>query len=181
MAGPRVTPGDIERILREQAAAHPDGPPPPSVVLLAELPGHADGFIGCIEVTTTDAAAAVAAPGQPALDGYLGARACVAFFCACSQRLLQRAGMLAVEPRFGSRGVGRALVAAGEALSRDVYGCAAVVLFVLSVRDDILAWYTRRGYERTGLRVEARELIASIQQDARLLVEADFVVLRRVL
>ena len=89
--------------------------------------------------------------------------------------------MLAVESRFGSRGVGRALVAAGEALSRDVYGCAAVVLFVLSVRDDILAWYTRRGYQRTGLRVEARELIASIQQDAKLLVEADFVVLRRVL
>ena len=89
--------------------------------------------------------------------------------------------MLAVEPRFGSRGVGRALVAAGEALSREVYGAAAVVLFVLSVRADILAWYERRGYARTGLRVEAASLIASIQQDAKLLVDADFLVLRRVL
>ena len=90
--------------------------------------------------------------------------------------------MLAVDPRYGSRGVGRALVAAGEAMSRDVYGASAIVLFVLSVRDDILAWYTRRGYAPTGLRVEARPLIESIRQgEASLLVEAHFVVLRRVL
>jgi hypothetical protein len=91
VAGPRVTPGDIERILREQAAARSDSPPPPSVVLLAELPGHADGFIGCIEVTTTDAAAAVAAPGQPALDGYLGALACVLRLSCAPFLTLQRA------------------------------------------------------------------------------------------
>ena len=92
--------------------------------------------------------------------------------------------MLFVEPRFGSRGVGRALVDAGEALSRELYGCKAVVLFVLSVRDDILAWYTRRGYQRTGLRVEARDIVASVQHEgekAQLLVDADFLVLRRVL
>ena len=89
--------------------------------------------------------------------------------------------MLAVEPRFGSRGVGRALVAAGEALSRDVFGAAAVVLFVLSVRHDILAWYTRRGYAHTGLRAEARSLIEGICEESRLLADADFVILRRVL
>ena len=156
-----MTPEDVDAILRAQAAPRPDGAPPPSIVLLAELPGTADGFVGCIEVTTTDAAASVAAPGDPPRDGYLG--------------------MLAVAPEFGSRGVGRALVAAGEALSREVYGAAAVVLFVLSVRADILRWYERRGYARTGLRVEAASLIASIQQDARLLVDADFIILRRVL
>ena len=162
MKGPRVTPEDVEKILREQTAPRPDGSPPPSIVLLAELPGTADGsFVGCIEVTTTDAAASVAAPHHPLLDGYLG--------------------MLAVLPEFGSQGIGRALVAEGERLSREVYGAAAVVLFVLSVRDDILRWYERRGYARTGLRVEAASLIASIQQDAKLLVDADFLVLRRVL
>jgi len=163
--GPRVTLANVEKQLREQCAARPDATPPPSVVLLAQLPDRnsddQDAFIGCIEVTTTDACASVAAPGGAALDGYLG--------------------MLAVDPAHGSRGVGRALVAAGEALSRDLYGCEAVVLYVLSVRDDILEWYARSGYERTGLRVEARNLIESIQADASLLVDADFIVLRRVL
>ena len=162
MAGPRVTADDVARLLREQATPRPDGTPPPSIVLLAELPGTSDGsFVGCIEVTTTDAAAAVAAADHPPRDGYLG--------------------MLAVAPQCGSQGIGRALVAAGERLSREVYGAAAVVLFVLSVRDDILRWYERRGYARTGLRTEAACLIANIQQDAKLLVDADFVILRRVL
>ena len=162
VVGPRVTPEDVARILGEQVAARPDCSPPPSIVLLAELPGTTDGsFVGCIEVTTTDAAASVAAPHHPPRDGYLG--------------------MLAVAPQFGSRGIGRALVAEGERVSREVYGAAAVVLFVLSVRADILLWYERRGYARTGLRVEAASLIASIQQDAKLLVDADFLVLRRVL
>ncbi len=110
-------------------------------------------------MTTTDAAAAVRAPGDPPRDGYLG--------------------MLAVDSRFGSRGVGRALVAAGEAAAADVYGAAAVVLFVLAARADILAWYTRRGYVATGLRADARELIAGIGNGAALLVDTDFTIVRR--
>ena len=117
--------------------------------------------LGCIEVTTTDAAASVAAPGDPPRDGYLG--------------------MLAVDARFGSRGVGRALVAAGEAAAASTYGAAAVVLYVLSVRHDILAWYARRGYAPTGLRAEARSLIEGIHSDAKLLADSDFVIVRRTL
>ena len=103
----------------------------------------------------------MAPPSHPPRDGYLG--------------------MLAVDARFGSRGVGRALVAAGEAAAASVYGSRAVVLFVLSVRADILAWYDRRGYVPTGLRAEARSLIEGIHAEAKLLADADFVILRRTL
>ena len=112
-------------------------------------------------MTTTDSAAAVAAPGDPPLDGYLG--------------------MLAVDARFGSRGIGRVLMAAGEEAARHTFGAVAVVLWVLSCRDDILAWYTRRGYALTGLRTEARSLIEGICEESELLADADFVILRRVL
>lgn len=112
-------------------------------------------------MTSTDAAAAVRAPSDPPRDGYLG--------------------MLAVDGRFGSRGVGRALVAAGEAAAATTFGAVAVVLYVLAVRADILAWYARRGYAPTGLRAEARSLIESIHSEARLLADSDFVIVRRVL
>jgi ribosomal protein S18 acetylase RimI-like enzyme len=87
--------------------------------------------------------------------------------------------MLAVDARFGSRGVGRALVAAGEAAAAERYGAAAVVLYVLAVRTDILEWYGRRGYAHTGLRAEARVLIEGIHAEAKLLADSDFVILRR--
>jgi ribosomal protein S18 acetylase RimI-like enzyme len=65
-------------------------------------------------------------------------------------------GMLAVDSRHGSSGVGRALMAEGERTAAAVYGAPGVVLFVLSARKDILTWYTRRGYVDTGLRHEVR-------------------------
>ena len=89
-------------------------------------------------MTTTDAAVAA---GGARNDGYLG--------------------MLAVDSRFGSRGVGRALMSAGERKAKEVFGSTGVVLFVLSCRDTIMAWYQRCGYVDTGLRHEAAGLIAS--------------------
>ena len=162
-------------------AERPGGAPPPSIVLVAETAEHpeligASGAArrgarapqraadaqtpatGCIEVTTTDAALAA---GGTACDGYLG--------------------MLAVDARFGSRGVGRALVAAGEDAARSVYNATGVVLYVLAIRADILAWYARRGYAPTGLRADARSLIEGIHSDARLLADSDFVIVRRAL
>lgn len=154
VVGSRVKVADVEEILQEMDAAASKAAAPKSLILVAEL-AQTGEVVGCIEVTTSDAAQI-----QGVVDGYLG--------------------MLAVDSRHGSSGVGRALMAEGERTAAAVYGAPGVVLFVLSARKDILTWYTRRGYVDTGLRHEARELIAACDPGhSQLLVDAEFLILRR--
>lgn len=59
-------------------------------------------------------------------------------------------GMLSVRVAEQANGVGRALLAAAESYARDAMGLRVLVLHVISVRAELLAWYERRGYQRTG-------------------------------
>jgi ribosomal protein S18 acetylase RimI-like enzyme len=58
-------------------------------------------------------------------------------------------GTLAVAPEAQTQGVGRQLLAAAEAHARQ-HGCTTLKITVLSARPELLAWYERHGYERTG-------------------------------
>lgn len=58
-------------------------------------------------------------------------------------------GMLAVEPARQAHGVGRQLLAAAEAHARQL-GCTAVLISVISVRRELIAWYERQGFQETG-------------------------------
>lgn len=58
-------------------------------------------------------------------------------------------GMLAVDPVRQASGVGRRLVAAAEQVARDA-GVAAVEMTVIGLRPELIAWYQRLGYARTG-------------------------------
>ncbi len=58
-------------------------------------------------------------------------------------------GMFAVRPDLQGSGLGSALLAAAEARSREL-GLAAMELTVLSVRAELIAFYERRGFRRTG-------------------------------
>jgi GNAT superfamily N-acetyltransferase len=58
-------------------------------------------------------------------------------------------GLLAVEPSLQGRGFGSRLVAAGEEHLKRA-GCRAVDLRVVSARSDLLPFYERLGYTRTG-------------------------------
>jgi ribosomal protein S18 acetylase RimI-like enzyme len=62
-------------------------------------------------------------------------------------------GLLAVRPDLQSRGVGGALVAEAERLAARVWGVRQIAMRVIIQRDDIIAWYERLGYRRTGERV----------------------------
>ncbi|MHB8604654.1 MAG: GNAT family N-acetyltransferase [Thermoplasmatota archaeon] len=62
-------------------------------------------------------------------------------------------GMLSVDPKEQAGGVGRELLARAEAYARDGLGAREITLRVVTVRHELLAWYERRGYRRTG-RVE---------------------------
>ena len=58
-------------------------------------------------------------------------------------------GTLAVAPEAQARGVGRQLLAAAEAYAHQ-HNCTTLKITVLSARPELLAWYERHGYARTG-------------------------------
>lgn len=59
-------------------------------------------------------------------------------------------GMFAVSPTLQGAGLGKIVIAEAERLARAAWGVAEMHMTVISVRDDLIAWYERRGYRRTG-------------------------------
>jgi ribosomal protein S18 acetylase RimI-like enzyme len=57
--------------------------------------------------------------------------------------------LLAVAPEAQAHGLGRQLLAAAEAHARQA-GCHRIRMSVLALRPELLAWYERQGYRRTG-------------------------------
>ena len=61
-------------------------------------------------------------------------------------------GMLTVDPALQRAGLGRELLERSERLARE-WGCGRVRMTVIGLRAELIAYYERRGYARTG-RVE---------------------------
>lgn len=59
-------------------------------------------------------------------------------------------GMFAVDPTLQGGGVGKLVMAEAERVAKDDFGCTRMEMTVISVRDELIAWYERRGYRRTG-------------------------------
>ncbi|GHD86242.1 GNAT family N-acetyltransferase [Streptomyces naganishii] len=59
-------------------------------------------------------------------------------------------GMFAVSPALQGAGLGKAVIAEAERLARETWGATEMHMTVISVREDLIAWYERRGYRRTG-------------------------------
>lgn len=59
-------------------------------------------------------------------------------------------GMFAVRPSLQASGVGKAVLAEAERIAREEWDAAEMHMTVISLRDDLIAWYERRGYQRTG-------------------------------
>ncbi|MGW7198619.1 GNAT family N-acetyltransferase [Streptomyces chryseus] len=59
-------------------------------------------------------------------------------------------GMFAVRPALQGAGLGKVIIAEAERTVREVWGAREMHMTVISVRDDLIAWYERRGYRRTG-------------------------------
>jgi ribosomal protein S18 acetylase RimI-like enzyme len=58
-------------------------------------------------------------------------------------------GMLAVQPGTQNRGIGRAMLSHAETAARAA-GAQLAKMTVVSIRESLIAWYERRGYQRTG-------------------------------
>ncbi|MCX4669008.1 GNAT family N-acetyltransferase [Streptomyces sp. NBC_01381] len=59
-------------------------------------------------------------------------------------------GMFAVSPDLQGAGLGKVIIAEAERTVRETWGAREMHMTVISVRDDLIAWYERRGYRRTG-------------------------------
>lgn len=58
-------------------------------------------------------------------------------------------GMLTVSPELQAKGIGRKMLAAAEQHARSL-GCKSITMTVISVRSELIAWYERNGYGKTG-------------------------------
>jgi ribosomal protein S18 acetylase RimI-like enzyme len=59
-------------------------------------------------------------------------------------------GMLSVDVREQAAGLGRALLAEAESYARGSMRARLMTMHVITARPELLAWYERRGYRRTG-------------------------------
>jgi GNAT superfamily N-acetyltransferase len=60
-------------------------------------------------------------------------------------------GMFAVVPTLQGGGIGKLLLAEAERRVRETWGATRMVMTVIAQRSDLIAWYERRGYHRTGV------------------------------
>ncbi|MGP3924984.1 GNAT family N-acetyltransferase [Streptomyces sp. 8N616] len=59
-------------------------------------------------------------------------------------------GMFAVRPELQGAGLGKVIIAEAERTVREGWGTREMHMTVISAREDLIAWYERRGYRRTG-------------------------------
>jgi len=60
-------------------------------------------------------------------------------------------GMLTVSPELQNSGIGKKLLAEGEKHAKAL-GLSSIIMTVVSVRAELIAWYKRHGYVDTGAR-----------------------------
>jgi ribosomal protein S18 acetylase RimI-like enzyme len=59
-------------------------------------------------------------------------------------------GMFAVDPSGQGSGLGKQVLAEAERIAREEWRCRAMRMTVIVQREELIAWYGRRGYRRTG-------------------------------
>jgi len=98
----------------------------------------------------TGVAAIIAKPGNRVLLGEQGGE----LLACCHLEKLGEAcyfGMFSVRPTLQGGGVGKQMLAEGERLARTEWKCTKMEMTVISIRNELVAWYERRGYHRTGV------------------------------
>jgi ribosomal protein S18 acetylase RimI-like enzyme len=60
-------------------------------------------------------------------------------------------GMFSVRPDLQGAGLGKRLLAETERIAREDWGLPAMRMTVIDLRDELIAFYERRGYQRTGI------------------------------
>jgi ribosomal protein S18 acetylase RimI-like enzyme len=96
---------------------------------------------------------AVAAAGADEAEGAAGPAGTIVGCCRLEPGPAgAHLGMFAVTPTGQGAGLGGALLAEAEGRARARWGAAELELEVIAQRDELIAWYGRRGYRPTGER-----------------------------
>ena len=61
-------------------------------------------------------------------------------------------GMFSVSPSLQGGGIGKALLAESERIVRNEWNLSAMRMTVIDIREELIAFYERRGYARTGIK-----------------------------
>ena len=61
-------------------------------------------------------------------------------------------GMFSVDPKQQGGGIGKAVLAEAERIAREEWGMAMMRMTVIDIRDELIAYYERRGYRRTSIK-----------------------------
>ena len=69
----------------------------------------------------------------------------------CEQEGVGYFGMFAVRPTLQNAGLGRAVLAEAERIAREEWRLPLMRMTVIDLREELIAWYVRRGYVRTGI------------------------------
>jgi ribosomal protein S18 acetylase RimI-like enzyme len=109
---------------------------------------EADLFIGNHRTDETSVTTLMKKPGAVFLkhlneEGVLDG--CV-FLHKKGQRLYL--GMLSVSPFAQGKGIGKKLLTAADEFAREQQ-CSSIYMTVITVRDELIAWYERNGYQKT--------------------------------
>ena len=59
-------------------------------------------------------------------------------------------GLLTVRPSLQGSGLGRQMLAAAESYARSAFGARILEMQVVDAREELIAWYERRGYVQSG-------------------------------
>lgn len=59
-------------------------------------------------------------------------------------------GMFAVQPAGQGHGIGKKLLATAENMAQQLWQCNRMQMSVITLRTELIAWYEKRGYQRTG-------------------------------
>lgn len=95
--------------------------------------------------------AKIADPDGVVLLAFAGPEHTLVACCEVLRRGQARAyfGMFAVWPHLQATGLGRRVLAEAERLARDEWGADTMEMTVIGQRDELIAWYLRRGYAMT--------------------------------
>lgn len=130
--GPRIVPEVLDQELAR----------PRSLVLLAEHGEPPDATAAAPHGEPPDAAAPSGAAEPP--------RRLVACAQLCDEAGVGQFGMFAVAPTRQGAGIGDAVLRECERIARDDWGLPRMRMAVIDRREELIAWYGRRGYRRTG-------------------------------
>lgn len=143
-----------------RAAAKPDAPLLAQLVNEAYRPGrgtagwtHESGLIDGDRIDADRVAALISKPHSVVLLGLQG-REIVACVHVEKDGRDAHVGMLAVKPEGQGVGAGKQMLASAEVYARKVWGSEKFLMTVLSSRPELLSFYFRRGYRRTGMVVD---------------------------